>query len=286
MKILIAGCGYVGAAFGQAMAKAGHQVWGIRRNWGTEGPEGSGPSVPIRLIQADLLDPKTLSNLPVVDWVLFSQSPSKKDDSYRKTYFQATANLLNSFKQALPKKIVFISSTSVYGNSNGEWVDEKTPANTSDSDARILLETEKLILSSKFPSVVVRLAGIYGPGRNRLKPILSGEFKPALDDNVFTNRIHRDDIVQAIQLLFEKAPVGEIFIGADDSPCTQKEFYEWIYQKLGIPLPEAGGDKIHPHRSNKRCRNAKLAALGLKLRYRNFKEGYEELIRDYSPAQH
>jgi len=143
-----------------------------------------------------------------------------------------------------PKKIVMISSTSVYGTSDGSWVDESTdplkfihsdPSNTS---------------TPKYPGNRTKrspqrhsrgrasLAGIYGrkePNRGRPKRA----FKPAFSDD-YTNRIHIEDVVGAIRIVSDKGEAGQVYIGTDDHPATQKEFYSWLYQKLSIPGSERG----------------------------------------------
>ncbi len=272
MKVLIAGYGYLGGYLGEHFAKLGHEVSGIRRNWQTR------PSA-IQALTADLLEKKTLANLPQVDAVIFCQAPSKESDSYENTYFKATQNLLASLDKKIVKKIIFISSTSVYGKKDGSWVDESTVPETDDKETDWLLRAEQLVLKSGCPSVVLRLAGIYGPGRNRLKALKEGRLLPTFTE-AHTNRIYVRDVVQAVGLSLEKGTTGEVYVVADDAPCTQKEFYTWLCKKLNLPHEsdaQPTTENCH-YRSNKRCRNTKIKALGLKLQYPSYKQGYLELI--------
>ena len=283
MKLLIAGCGYVGTALGEELAKSGHEVWGLRRDLpALRRLEGAG----IQPIQADLLDTESLKKIPAVEYVILCQAPSRKNDDYFSTYFQATKNLLQTLPKNSCRKIVLISSTSVYSTRDGSWVDENTDPmvpnhidREAQENAKVLLDTERLLLSSGNPAVVLRLSGIYGEGRNRVKSILDGRVNPVFSD-VYMNRIHVTDIIRAIRILLEKGQPGHIYLGSDDTPCTQKEFYSWVFERLGVPVSvRAKMPAENPHgQSNKRCSNKKIKELGLKLRYPSFREGYELLI--------
>lgn len=288
MRVLIAGCGYVGSALGSELVKAGHEVWGLRRDLDAS---RTFSQLGIKPIVANLLHEDELKALPSVDTLVLCQAPSRKNDEYRTTYFDATRNLLDQFdahRSAL-RKILLISSTSVYAGAAGAWVDEATDPVTgghadieTSENAKTMLAQEQLVLSSGHPAVVFRLAGIYGPGRNRIRPILDGKIKPVLSDT-YMNRIHLFDIVRGARLLLERGQPGEVYLGSDDAPCMQREFYSWLFEKLSKALPDEAGDAgaekgVPAHGSNKRVSNKKIKLLGLKLRYPTYKEGYEPLI--------
>lgn len=281
MKILIAGYGYVGSALARFLMRDGHEVWGIRRNWPLDIHR------PTRALAVDLLKPETLRELPKVDIVVCCQAPNKESDTYERTYLEATQNLIDALENKQPGKFIFISSTSVYGTSHGEWIDEDTSpdaegylSESAGLHAQILLAAEAAVLESGFSSAVLRLGGVYGPGRNRLKPLREGKFQGAFDE-VYTNRIHRDDICAAILLLAEKGKSGEVYLGVDDHPCTQKEFYEWLYEKMNLKKPEfSAKTSVLTHASNKRCSNKKLKSLGMTFRYPSYREGYEALLQE------
>ena len=283
MKILIAGCGYVGTALGAELVKAGHEAWGLRRDLdAARSLEKSG----IRPIVANLLRAETLKNIPSVDTVVLCQAPSKKNDEYKDTYLDATRTLLSGLPEKSLRRLLLVSSTSVYSTSDGSWVDETTePMSAGHEDAesrenaKILLDQERLVLASGHPAIVLRLSGIYGPGRNRVKSIQEGRIKPVLSE-VYMNRIHLHDIVRALRLLLEKGKTGEVYLGADDAPSTQSEFYTWVFEKLSLPIPQQTGPAERPHGSNKRCSNKKIKDLGLQLRFPTYKEGYQPLIQE------
>src|SRR3989338_1923864 len=283
MKVLIAGCGYLGKALGKELAASGAEVWGLRRD-----PLAlkSLELVGIRPIKADLLRPESLTRLPEAECLVFCQAPSNSDDAYG-TYYEATRNLVEAFHLKKPKKIILISSTGVYGMSDGSWVDEETRPDDVDylskeaeERAKVLLETEDLVLSGLIPSIVFRLGGIYGPRRNRLDLIKTGKMKPSFS-NLYSNRIHVDDAVSGIKLLMEKGKSGEIYLGVDDEPATGNQFYSWIYEKLSLAKPsdsEKAGE--NDRASNKRCSNKKIKQLGMKFKYPTFREGYAGLLAE------
>ncbi len=288
MKILIAGCGYIGTALGELWAASGADVWGLRRDPAALAKLPSG----IHPIAADLLDPASLRSLPDADLVVACQGLSRDTDRHDTTYAKGTANLISALAPKPPGRIILISSTSVYAARDGSWVDETTDPGgqgygspQSEESAHSLLAAEKAALSSGIPAVVFRLSGIYGPGRNRLAALKAGRIKPDLSD-IYTNRIHRDDIVSGVELLRREGRAGEIYIGADDRPCRQREFYEWLCPRLGLEIPQASSapNEGRHHVSNKRCSNRKIKALGLVLRYPDFEKGYGELIRELASA--
>ncbi len=284
----------MGTALGVELVKAGHEVWGLRRDVvAAREHEKSG----IRPIIANLLRAETLKALPPADTVILCQAPSKKNDEYKETYFDGTRNLLDQLsveaRHAVPlRKILLISSTSVYSVTDGSWVNEATDPMTgshadmeSRENAKTLLAQERLVLDAGHPAIVFRLAGIYGPGRNRVRSILEGRIEPVLSD-IYMNRIHLHDIVRGIRLLLEKGIPGQVYIGADDAPSTQREFYSWVYERLSQAIPKSSKDleRELPHGSNKRCSNEKLKALGFHLRYPSYKEGYVPLIEEVLSA--
>ncbi len=268
MNLLIAGCGYVGASLGQEAAKNGWGVWGLSRH--PKSIEG------IKPLSADLLNPQDLDSLPQVDYAVLSQSPSQDSDNYEKTYLIATQNLVTALTGQKLKKLIFISSTGVYGEQNGAWVDEKTDPCPKDENSRILLKTENIVLNCGFPVIILRLSGIYGPGRNRVKSIKEGRVKPVFSET-YMNRVHLVDVVSAIRLLLDRGLPGEIYLASDDEPSTEGEFYACLHQNALINEVPKGSDPSGTERRGKRCSNHKLKSLGWVLRYPTYREGYRAL---------
>lgn len=272
---LILGCGYLGTALGGKLAQAGQKVWGVRRD------EHQFPKLVAAGINpwhADLLQEKP--EFPGADFAVFCQAPSRKNDTYAQTYVDATRNALRAMPSR-PPKVVFVSSTSVYPVRDGSWVDEKTPtvgvfeSPEAQGNAKTLLEAERVVLSSGIPSCVVRLAGLYGPGRNRVRMLKEGRTKPVFDAT-FTNRIRLEDAASAIQLVLERGTPGEIYLACDDEPSTQRDFYSWISKELSWPSEPATAGAI----AGKRYRNTKLKSLGWKPKFPNFRDGYASLLAE------
>jgi len=282
-SFLIAGCGYVGTALGERLLREGGEVWGICRQ---EASIKKLEEKNIRPFKADLSSKKTLENLPRVTHVVACQAPEGPQDTHDKVYYEGTKNLLESLHRKEIEKFIFVSSTSVYGDRKDSWVDESAPLEKEHTvtgklspQAECLIQTERLVLKSGVPSMILRLGGIYGPGRNRLKRILEGSFVPSFSQD-YTNRIHRDDIVSTLLLLLKKGSVGEVYLGVDDEPVTQEVFYSWIYERLGRAKLSVDQPFTAKPRGSKRCSNKKLKSLGFSLLYPTYRQGYEELIQE------
>lgn len=294
--ILIAGCGYVGTQLAQLLIAERHDVYALRR---THTPIADN----VKLVQADLANPDTLQALPPnLDCVAYTAAADASNDAaYERAYVTGLRNLIDALRVGSPqvRRIVFTSSTGVYEQSNGEWVDESSPTEPASFTGTRLLEGERLVYESGFPATVLRLGGIYGPGRSRLiEMVRAGAAACTSGPPQYTNLIHRDDCAGALRhLLFlddaghpetaMAAPGGytrnaSIYIGVDCEPVDRNELLRWIADQLGIPHPPIkDGDEIKSHRprGNKRCRNQKLLHSGYTFRYPTFREGFGKLIR-------
>ncbi len=280
-RVLIAGCGYTGAALGLRLAGEGHIVWGLRRR-----AEGLPPG--ILPLGADLTDPRSLKSLPPgLDSVFYTAgADGSGEEAYRAAYLTGPALLLEALEAQgqRPGRLVFTSSTAVYAQSSGEWVDETSPAAPADFRGALLLEGERLLLGGPFPATVVRLAGIYGPGRTRLiGRVRRGEAVCPEGPPIYTNRIHRDDAAGALRHLMALERPEALYLGADHEPAERCEVLRWLAGKLGAPPPRqaplSGAEPSRP-RSNKRCSNARLLASGYRFRYPSYREGYGAILEE------
>jgi nucleoside-diphosphate-sugar epimerase len=278
-NILIAGCGYVGTALGVRLAAAEHVVWGMRR-----AAEVLPPG--IRHLGGDLSVPETLQNLPpALDVVFYTAAPNGADDAaYRAIYVDGLRHLLEALvrQQQSPRRILLTSSTAVYAQSAGEWVDETSPTEPTHFTGRRVLEGEKVLLNGPFPATVLRLGGIYGPGRTSLIERVCQGLATCRDGlPLYTNRIHRDDCAGALQHLMTLPQPDSLYIGVDHEPADLCSVLRWLAAQLGAPSPRVE-TSINPdtrrRRTNKRCRNAKLVASGYAFRYPTFREGYAALL--------
>jgi len=280
-RILIAGCGYVGSALGERLLADSDTVWGLRRGPGLL-PSG------IRPIEADLAVSATLQDLPSdLEVIVYAASPGGRDDAhYRTAYVEGVGRLLEALEahDQRPKRFIFVSSTAVYEQSSGEWVDEDSPTQPEHFSGRRLLEAERLVAAGPFPYTIVRFGGIYGPRRTRmLDQVRTGRAVYAPGRPRFINRIHRDDCAGALHHLIRLPEPEALYIGVDSDPVEEATAMRWIAGAVGAPSPRmARGPEAKSlrARSNKRCRNDRLLASGYTFEHPSFREGYAALIAD------
>lgn len=274
MRVLIAGCGYVGTALGRQLSDDGHDVWGIRRD-----PTGL-PSA-IAPIAADLTAADTLRGLPSdLDAVVIAVSADRREPgAYRHAYVDGCATLLRVLADdGQPvQRVLFTSSTAVYGGQDGGWVDEDSPTDPDSATGAIMVEAERTVLGGPFPATVVRFGGIYGPGRTRLLDRVRRGEATCPPEPSYTNRIHRDDCSGTLRHLLGLAAPDHVYVGVDEDPAERCTVLRWLAEATGSPPPEVdpvGG----PHRGSKRCRGDRLRASGYRFRYPSFRDGYAEMI--------
>ncbi len=280
MRTLIAGAGYIGTALGLRLVDAGHEVWALARN--TE-------KLPLsfRRVTADLGQPESLKILPpgFHNVVYCASADARTDEAYVKAYVLGLSNLLHapSLGEA-PQRLLFTSSTAVYGQSDGQWVDENSKAEPSHFSGKRLLEAEALLAASGLPYCIARLAGIYGPGRSRLiDSVRSGTASYAPETCEYTNRIHRDDAARCIQHLLELGSCEPVYVCADHEPAPRHQVIEWLAKQLGrLPPAPVNSSEVgaSPRRnsSNKRCSNQRLVSSGYEFLYPSFRDGYAAMM--------
>ena len=283
MRVLVAGCGDLGSALGLELAAGGDQVFGLRRH-----PDHLPPA--IHPLAADLAEPSSLRALPEVDAVVYAAAADQtNDDAYRRAYVDGVRNLLAapSLRSHPPAHFLLVSSTAVYAQNDGEWVDERSPAAADHFRARRLLEGEALVRAAAPGAVVVRLAGIYGPGRTRLVDMVrAGRATCPAGPPRYANRIHRDDAAGALAHLLRLPAAGggasptPLYLAVDDSPVDLREVLIWLAQATGAPPPRtvSSPDAASLERSSKRCSNARLRSTGYRFRFPTYREGYGALL--------
>lgn len=275
-RVLIVGCGDVGTELGLRLAARGWEVFGGRRS-----PEVLPP--PITGVRSDLEG--DLGPLPAdLDVVVHAAAAGGRGVAgYEAVYRDGLGRLLQRLEDdgQAPRRVVFVSATSVYGIDDGSEVDEDTPTEPSRATGRVLVEAEQLLAASALPGTSVRLAGIYGPGRTRLiDTVRDGTARRPVGDHP-TNRIHRDDAAAAIvHLLTEVATPDEVYVGVDHDQAQLAEVQRFLAGELGVPAPPPAddGDDSGRRSGAKRCRGDRLRATGFTFRYPTYREGYRAIL--------
>jgi len=273
--IQIVGAGYVGAAIAKHFRQNKQKVTALFRSAAKKelfAEDG------IDCVLADLTKPASLSGIPPAHFIILCPAPDKRDEAgYRQVYVEGIRNYLNAIRpNPKPFLIVYLSSTGVWGDQKGAWVDEQTMAKPDHELGKILIEAERQILAADYPTLIFRLAGIYGPGRNRIDKLREGSWPRPGTQDAYMNMIHRDDIVGAMQYLFNVGEKGTVYLGVDDEPVLQSDYYEELCRQIGLEIRE--DRMIKGQEAGKRCRNARLKSLGFKFRYSTFREGYKALL--------
>jgi nucleoside-diphosphate-sugar epimerase len=273
-KILIIGCGAIGLQLADVLSDNGHQVTGLKRH-----PPTLSASK-IKYFTADITFRAEINNLDTdFEQLFFIVSPDGRNEkSYRDIYEIGLDNLLNRFSQAACNlNWIFVSSTSVYGQSQGEWVDENSLAQPDNITSKIIRQAEQKLMDANPNNIIVRFAGIYGSGREYLLRMARQAPLIQRDPPYFTNRIHQLDCINILSFLLEKQLIGlsleQCYLASDDNPAPLWDVISWLAERMNCPLPvakAAAADNV----MNKRCNNQRLKALGYQFKYPGYKEGY------------
>jgi len=278
-KILIIGCGAIGTQLAHVLSAKGHQVTGLKRN-PPETDDGK-----VHYFTADITSPADLIDLSTdFDTLYFILSPDgRNEESYRDIYESGLNNLLNKFSQTGSNPHwIFVSSTSVYGQSQGEWVDENSITQPTNATSQFIRRAEQKLMEREVDNIVIRFSGIYGPGREYL--LRMAMQTPAIQQNppYYTNRIHEQDCVGVLAFLLERRLTGivldQCYLASDDNPAPMWEVMSWLAEQMNCQPPTVKVNDNH-YVMNKRCNNQRLKALGYQFRYPCYKDGYLELIK-------
>lgn len=274
-KVLIVGCGDLGGAVACQLAQSGIEVVGVRRS--------AQPLDGVHVIAADVTQPASLAKLKQVqpDVLVYCVAANgQTDEQYKAQYVDGLRNVLTTQSENPKlKHVFFVSSTRVYGQKTEALLDESIAAIPADFGGERLLETERILSALPCTSTVLRLSGIYGPGRLRMINLAkSPESWPV--QNSWTNRIHRDDaaafMVFLIQQVFAGKAVLDCYIVTDSKPASQHEVLGWVAGKLHI---NTDANTQVPIEGGKRLSNRAMLATGFKLQYPDYQAGYSALIK-------
>lgn len=284
-SILFVGCGDLGCRCAALLLARGWRVAGLRRDCSAL-PQGIDPIV------ADYSQPSGLSPIAGLrpDYVVATFNPSDRSVAgYRRGFTAGAENLLAALGDHRPRAILSVSSTRVYAERDGGWVDEESALASDDPRALAMIAAEQTLLCSPQRVSVIRFAGIYGHPQGRLLDrVRRGELSPR-DPPRYSNRIHRDDcagfICHLLQQVDAGADLAPVYNGVDDLPVAQYEVDVWLAAALGRG---PGGPENPPSRQatsgeslnagHKRCSNRLLHRSGYRLRYPDYRSGYSAVL--------
>ncbi|MFD1513495.1 SDR family oxidoreductase [Halomarina rubra] len=291
MSVVVLGAGYVGLELCRRLA-ADHDVTGVRRS--TEGiaaVEATGASA----VRADVTDDTQLSVVPDCDVLVFAASSGGRGaDAAREVYVDGLRTVVEHFAErpSPPERLVYTSSTSVYGDHGGEWVDEETPLDPQTEKTEVLVEAERVAREDApdhdIDGTVVRFAGLYGPDRYRLERYVEG---PVTEG--YLNMLHREDAAGVLQFVLDTDPDDEVLLAVDDEPVDRWSLADWLADECGVEPPEKRttserldeGDLSEAAerrlQTSKRCSNDRLHELGYEFAYPTYREGYRAAVDAY-----
>lgn len=273
-KLLVVGCGYLGREVALRFLHLGWNVTAWTSGANSAWIEGDSP---FRVSPVDIRDLDWIRRIGErdgpYDWVVNCvSSGGGGSDRYREIYLDGTANLLRGL---VFSRLLFTSSTSVYGQTDGTPVSEDSPSETTTATGQILRDTEDIVLARG--GIVTRLAGLYGPGRSMmLGRFLEGKSTLDADGSRWLNTIHRDDAVSAIALLIVQNAASAIYNVADDGGLTQLAAFQFLSAKYQRSLPPSAPPNLDRKRgySNKQVLNTKLRALGWVPKFPSLLDGF------------
>ena len=275
-KLLVIGCGKLGQKLGLLAKKTPLDLLGFKRKKIT--------STNIRIEQQDIFDKSFFDKVKIhsPDFILYSLSADEQSEkSYRRNYVEGLKQVIKSIKYINNfQHLFFVSSTSVYGDNNDQFIDEFSETSPKNFRGTILLEAENLLNTVKFNSTILRLSGIYGSGRNyMIKLSQDAESWPKVDR--WTNRINEDDAANFIIFILNQCLQGEIpeklYLLTDKEPVTLFRLLNWIRQNLNLKNKiNITSDPI----LGKRLRSSIIPSLKFEYKYPTYKQGYKELIQE------
>lgn len=282
---MILGCGYVGMPLAEAFRHAGDVVFPTTRSQDRARQfEQQGYHAKI----ADVTQPDTLRKLPEVDTVVFAVGYDSGSGASREdVYAEGLKNVLDHLPETT-RRLVFVSTTGVYGDAEGQTVDEETPCDPARPGGKAFLKAEQYLRNHPVwsrRSVILRMAGIYGPGRiPRSADIEAGKPIPAPGGGAL-NLIHVDDAVQAIRLAADAETFSPLYIVSDGSPVDRRDYYREVARLLSAPEPtfeepDPGSPAAQRAGSDRKMSNRRLVnELGFQPKHPSYREGLAAILR-------
>jgi len=287
MRVAILGCGYVGITLGQQLLDAGHEAIGVRRSaQGCERLAAAG----LDPLQGDLTNAETIQRLPPIDAVAVLATPDARDaDAARALHVDGLRTAIGALADAAdpPDRLVYSSTTGVYGDHDGAWVDEESELRPPTAKTRVIAEAERIAWAAAERGIdgrVVRFAGLYGPDRHRLDRYLDG---PVTEG--WLNLLHRVDAATVTRALCTGAVDANCLLAVDDEPVQRPALARWLAAQRGVdpPAAQSVADRLDSVtdptraariRADKRCSNERLRAAGIELAFPTYREGYGQIL--------
>lgn len=289
-KILIVGCGQMGISVAELLVSGGMTVYGARRNVQAL-PEFITP------VSLDLTQPESLDVLAEHCWqavIVTLTADTFSEQAYRSTYVDGLDHLLQALKKHQPSAevaplplILFASSTSIYHQNDGSWIDETSETQPVSFSGCCMLEAERLLDSAAFPTVAIRFGGIYGAGRGGrlLNQLGDGKICPAKPKK-YSNRIHIEDCAALLAYLIQRhdqnGSISSVYLAVDSEPTPIREVMEWLADQMDIDYRGLTATDSFQRGGNKRCNNKQLLDIGFQFKYPSFKQGYQVLLDSYT----
>jgi len=287
--VFIVGCGYVGHRLARQLCTDGHTVVALTR---TPANVSRLQAAGIRPAEGNLDNVATLANLSVAGTLLFYFAPPPPRgvvDTRMAAFCQAVR------APNLPRRIVLISTTGVYGDCHGEWIDETRPVAPQADRARRRVDAEERLrqwsATTGVPIVILRVAGIYGPGKLPLARLKAGEPVLREAESPFSNRVHVDDLVTVCRAAMERGWPGAVYNVTDGRPTTMTDYFNHVADAFHLPRPPQVGRKEAPQQmsegmmsylaESKRVGNRLLhTELAVLLRYPDLASGLASCVRE------
>jgi nucleoside-diphosphate-sugar epimerase len=272
LPYLIIGCGYLGRRVAAMWRAEGKRVLAL-----TRGRADELRAIGVEPVIGDILKPDTLAGLPRAAAVFCAVAPDRAAGATsREIYLDGLRNLLAALPA--PGRFVHVSSTSVYGQTDGRVIDETSPTEPSEESGRIALAAEELLRSIVPDAIVLRFAGIYGPGRVIRRAAVERGEPIAADPEKWLNLIHVEDGARAVVAAAERGRPGGTYLIADGSPVCRRDYYTFLAELLGAPAPHFT-PPAQPDRTDRRASNRKMREeLGNEPTYPDYRSGLQSSL--------
>ena len=260
-SLLIFGCGFLGGRVAQQWRERGGTVAAVTRS--VEKAEELAARG-IEPVLADLMRPETLTALPSVSRVLYCVGYDRSSSwSKESLYIEGLTHVLDAMQNRMDR-FVYVSSSSVYGQDDGSWVDESSPTEPTTDGGRICLTAEQRLRERVAQATILRMSGLYGPDRllARVEQLRAGE-PIGGNPEAWLNLIHGDDAARSCVAALIAADPGPLYLVSDDRPISRREYFRELARRVGAPPPQFSGGSTARHTPdglNKRCRNETVKA--------------------------